>query len=50
VSWQCSSPPACTSHNDGSPLRYNRRDPWLPDLLVCLPELADAVLSAVSAG
>ncbi len=34
------------SRLDGSPLRYNRADPWLPDLLICRPELADAVLAA----
>jgi len=33
------------SRIDGSELRYNRPDPLLPDLLVCRPELADAVLS-----
>ena len=33
-----------TSRIDGSPLIYNRRDPRLPDLVVCRPELADAVL------
>jgi 3'(2'), 5'-bisphosphate nucleotidase len=32
------------SRLDGSPLVYNRPDPWLPDLLICRPELADAVL------
>src|SRR5439155_1475757 len=32
---------------DGSPLEYNRADPYVPDLLVCRPELADAVLAAV---
>jgi 3'(2'), 5'-bisphosphate nucleotidase len=32
------------SRLDGSPLRYNQRDPWLPDLLVCRPELADTVI------
>lgn len=32
------------SRIDGSPLDYNRPDPWLPDLLVCRPELADAIL------
>jgi 3'(2'), 5'-bisphosphate nucleotidase len=32
---------------DGSPLRYARPDPWLPDLVVCHPSLADAVLGAV---
>jgi 3'(2'), 5'-bisphosphate nucleotidase len=34
-----------TSRLDGSPLRYNRPDPLLPDLIVCRPEHADAVLS-----
>jgi 3'(2'), 5'-bisphosphate nucleotidase len=33
-----------TSRLDGSPLRYNRPDPLLPDLLICQPELAAAVL------
>ncbi len=36
------------SRIDGSPLRYNQPDPWLPDLLICRPELAEAVLSAVA--
>lgn len=36
-----------TSRIDGSPLRYNCRDLLLPDLVVCRPELADAVLAAV---
>ena len=35
------------SRLDGSPLRYNRPDPWLPDLLICRPELADPVLRAL---
>jgi len=35
------------SRLDGSPLRYGRPDPWLPDLVVCHPDLADEVLSAV---
>ncbi len=34
------------SRIDGSPLVYNRQDPWLPDLIVCRPELAEAVLAA----
>ena len=38
-----------TSRLDGSPLRYNARDPYLPDLLVCRPELATRVLAAVAA-
>jgi 3'(2'), 5'-bisphosphate nucleotidase len=33
-----------TSRIDGSPLQYNRPDPLLPDLVVCRPEYADAVL------
>ena len=36
------------SRLDGSPLRYNNPDPYLPDLLVCHPSLADAVLAAVA--
>ncbi|MFC3961372.1 3'(2'),5'-bisphosphate nucleotidase CysQ [Nocardia jiangsuensis] len=37
------------SRLDGSPLRYNRPDPYLPDLVICRPELADKVLSALGA-
>ncbi len=37
-----------TSRTDGSPLRYNRPDPLLPDLVVCRPELADAVLAVTA--
>ena len=37
------------SRLDGAPLVYNRPDPYLPDLLVCRPELADVVLSTVAA-
>lgn len=33
-----------TSRLDGSPLRYNQPDPYLPDLVVCRPELADRIL------
>lgn len=36
-----------TSRIDGSPLLYNRADPLLPDLVVCRPEYADAVLAAL---
>jgi 3'(2'), 5'-bisphosphate nucleotidase len=36
------------SRLDGSPLRYNNPDPYLPDLLVCHPSLADAVLAALA--
>jgi len=35
------------SRLDGSPLRYNQRDPWLPDLLICRPDLAEPVLQAL---
>lgn len=35
------------SRADGSPLRYNRTDPFLPDLLVCRPELAGSALAAL---
>lgn len=34
-----------TSRIDGSPLIYNAEDPRLPDLIVCRPELAEAVLA-----
>jgi len=37
------------SRLDGSPLRYNRPDPWLPDLLICHPDLAPRVLELVRA-
>ena len=37
-----------TSRIDGSPLVYNRRDPLLPDLVVCRPEFADAVLAVTA--
>ena len=33
------------SRLDGAPLVYNRPEPWLPDLLICRPELRDAVLA-----
>ncbi|MEM7780351.1 MAG: 3'(2'),5'-bisphosphate nucleotidase CysQ [Pseudomonadota bacterium] len=36
------------SRIDGAPLRYNRKDPYLPDLLICRPEYADEVLKLVS--
>ncbi len=35
-----------TSRIDGSPLQYNRPDPLLPDVVVCRPEYAEAVLAA----
>ena len=36
------------SRLDGSPLRYNQRDPYVPDLLICHPALAEQVLEAVA--
>jgi len=36
-----------TSRIDGTPLRYNQADPLLPDLVVCRPEFAEAVLAAL---
>lgn len=33
------------SRIDGSPLRYNQPDPYLPDLLICRPEWADKALA-----
>lgn len=35
---------------DGSPLIYNRRDPYLPDLLMCRPEVADTLLTVIRSG
>ena len=34
-----------TSRVDGSPLRYNQDDVYLPDLIVCRPEIADRILA-----
>ena len=36
------------SRLDGSPLRYNARDTYLPDLLICRPELAKPILDAIA--
>ena len=37
-----------TSRLDGSGLRYNQPDPYLPDLVICRPELAGPVLAALA--
>ena len=37
------------SRLDGSELRYNQPDVYLPDLVICRPELAEAVLAAIAA-
>ena len=36
-----------TSRVDGSPLVYNRPDPYLPDVVVCRPELAEPILAFI---
>lgn len=36
------------SRIDGSPLTYNHKDPYLPDLLICRPEHAEAALAALA--
>ncbi|MEO0688785.1 MAG: 3'(2'),5'-bisphosphate nucleotidase CysQ [Pseudomonadota bacterium] len=36
------------SRIDGSPLRYNNQDTYLPDLLICRPELSERVLELVA--
>lgn len=36
------------SRVDGSPLVYNEAHPYLPDLLICRPELADRLLAALA--
>lgn len=38
---------AHASRVDGSPLTYNRADPWLPDILVSLPGLAVTLLAGI---
>lgn len=38
-----------TSRLDGTPLVYNQADVYLPDLVVCRPELAETVLAALRA-
>lgn len=35
------------SRADGSPLLYNRRDTYMPDLLICRPEWAERVMTAM---
>jgi len=36
------------SRIDGSPLRYNQPDVYLPDLLICRPEMAEPTLAALA--
>ena len=37
-----------TSRLDGAPLRYNQSSPWLPDLVVCRPELRERNLEVTA--
>lgn len=37
-----------TSRVDGSPLRYNQDDVYLPDVVVCRPELAEPILAFIA--
>lgn len=53
--WDSAAPVAVARHHglhasrlDGSPLTYNNADPYLPDLLVCRPELAERSLAALA--
>jgi 3'(2'), 5'-bisphosphate nucleotidase len=36
------------SRVDGSPVRYNNPDPYLPDLLICRMELVESVMAALA--
>jgi len=54
--WDSCAPVAVTlahglhcSRIDGSPLRYNRADTYMPDLLICRPEWAERVLANIAA-
>jgi 3'(2'), 5'-bisphosphate nucleotidase len=35
------------SRIDGTPLEYNQADPYLPDLLLCRPGIAEGLLRSV---
>jgi 3'(2'), 5'-bisphosphate nucleotidase len=37
-----------TSRIDGTPLEYNQEDVYLPDLIVCRPELADGIIAWIT--
>jgi 3'(2'), 5'-bisphosphate nucleotidase len=36
------------SRLDGSPLRFNQDNPWMPDVLICRPELAGRLLGLLA--
>jgi 3'(2'), 5'-bisphosphate nucleotidase len=53
--WDSAAPVAVARHHglhasrlDGSRITYNNADPYLPDLLVCRPELAERTLAALA--
>lgn len=53
--WDSAAPAAVAVGNgfhasrlDGSPLLYNQESPYLPDLLVCRPELSAQLLAAIA--
>ena len=37
-----------SSRLDGSPLRYNNSNPWLPDLVICRRDVAPQILAMVA--
>ena len=37
-----------TSRIDGTPIVYNRENPYLPDLVICRPELSGQILDAIA--
>lgn len=38
----------CTSRLDGTPLVYNQRNPWLPDLIICRPHVLERLEQGLS--
>ncbi|MBA0128208.1 3'(2'),5'-bisphosphate nucleotidase CysQ [Haloechinothrix sp. YIM 98757] len=55
--WDSAAPAGVAAHAglhasriDGSTLRYNRPDPYLPDVLICRPELAGPIMASIRRG
>ena len=47
--WESAPPPGCTAlASTDLPLTYNNKDTYLPDILICRPELADDMLEAAA--
>jgi 3'(2'), 5'-bisphosphate nucleotidase len=44
----CAAAGLHTSRLDGTPLRYNEANPYLPDLLICHPDWRDRILAALA--